>query len=58
MTMTDYNNFQRIGSDHNAGVGRLFEERDPRIILEKGYRFKARICCACRCCEDEKAAQV
>ena len=24
--MTDNNNFQRIGADHNAGVGRAFEE--------------------------------
>jgi hypothetical protein len=34
--MTDYNNFQRIGSDHNAGVGRLFEEKVRQLFLKKG----------------------
>jgi len=38
--MTDYNNFQRIGSDHNAGVGRLFEERIRELFLKKGIALR------------------
>ncbi len=33
--MTDYNNFQRVGFAHNAGVGRHFEEIACRFFLER-----------------------
>jgi hypothetical protein len=33
--MTDVNNFQRVGADHNAGVGRLFEEIARAFFLSR-----------------------
>src|ERR1700694_5459198 len=33
--MTDVNNFQRVGADHNAGVGRLFEEVARAFFLSR-----------------------
>ncbi len=33
--MTDYNNFQRVGFAHNAGVGRHFEEIAQQFFLEQ-----------------------
>ena len=39
--MTDYNKFQRVGSEHNAGVGRLFEERVRDFFLKQGIDLKS-----------------
>jgi len=33
--MSDINNFQRVGEEHNAGVGRSFEQLARRFFLER-----------------------
>ncbi len=38
--MTDYNNFQRAGSHHNAGVGRLFEEKVREFFSKKNISLR------------------
>jgi hypothetical protein len=44
------NNFQRIGSDHNSGVGRLFEKEiqelffKQNIVLKQGFAVPVGVC--------------